>query len=247
MKRIFLNRDECLFDKDKAEIKGGTYHYLKDVLRVKQDDVFVGFDGSGKEYLIEISRVDKKNIKGKIIKVEEKFDIEIPYDVCLFQCLPKGKKMEQILECVTQLGVKKIWPVISKRVISNVKKEKKIERWKKITEQASKVSGRTIIPEIGDFLKYEDAIKIKKDIGIIFWEGERKILREVIKEKNITKKIEDKKIHIFIGPEGGFDEEEILLAKKNNFLISSLGKRILKVEIASIVATALIVYELEQN
>ena len=249
MKRIYLNRNDWLIEKDNVKIRGETYHYLKNVLRMKPNDIFAGFDGSGKEYLIEVSKMVKGIIYGKIIKAEKKFDIETPFDICLFQAVPKGKKMEQIVEGTAQLGVKKIYPVISKRVIVNIedkkKKEKKIERWKKVCQQASKVSGRVIVPDVVSFMNFNDAIKIQKDIGIVFWEGESRILRDIIVEEKI-KITENKKIHIFIGPEGGFDEEEISLAKENNFLISSLGKRILKVEIASIVATAIVIYEFEQ-
>ncbi len=249
MKRIYLNRNDCLIEKDNVKIRGETYHYLKNVLRINRNNVFTGFDGSGKEYIIEVLKIHNGFLEGKVINVEKKFDIEVPFDICLFQAVPKGKKMEQIVEGTAQLGVKKIYPVISKRVIVDIedkkKEEKKIERWKKVCQQASKVSGRVIVPDVVSFMNFNDVIKIQKDIGIVFWEGERKILRDIIIEENI-KIIENKKIHIFIGPEGGFDEEEISLAKENNFLISSLGKRILKVEIASIVATALVIYEFEQ-
>ncbi|HRR95450.1 MAG TPA: RsmE family RNA methyltransferase, partial [Candidatus Ratteibacteria bacterium] len=134
MKRIYLNRNDWLIEKDNVKIRGETYHYLKNVLRMKPNDIFAGFDGSGKEYLIEVSKMVKGIIYGKIIKAEKKFDIETPFDICLFQAVPKGKKMEQIVEGTAQLGVKKIYPVISKRVIVNIedkkKKEKKIKRWK---------------------------------------------------------------------------------------------------------------------
>jgi len=248
MRRIYLNRNECLIENKKITIEGDTYHYLKNVLRAKEGYSFSGFDGSGKEYIVEISKIGKNFLEAVILKKTEKYDVETSFDLYLFQSIPKGKKIEEIIEGTVQLGIKGIYPIISKRTVVNIPKDKvenKIRRWKKISEEASKVSGRTVIPEVFPIMKFEEAVKIRKDIGFIFWEGEKRILRDVI-GKNINFSPINKKIHIFVGPEGGFDEEEIILAKNNKFFIASLGKRILKVEIASIVATALTIYEIEQ-
>lgn len=248
MRRIYLDKNECTIFQGKMELSGETLHYLKDVLRAKKGYVFIGFDGSGKEYTLKVTNVGVSSIDVEILKYEEKFDVETSFDIILFQAIPKGKKMDEIIESTTQIGVKKIYPVITRRTIFDIKEDKvrnKINRWKKKAEQASKLSGRTLIPEIENFINFEDAIKIKKDIGIVFWEGESRKLREVI--KNLKFPLKNKKINIFIGPEGGFDEEEINLARENNFLIASFGKRILKVEIASCVATALVIYEFENN
>ena len=248
MRRIYLNRNECLIESGKIIIRGETYHYLKNVLRAKESYSFSVFDGSGKEYIVEISKIRKNFLEAVILKKMEKYDVETSFDLYLFQSIPKSKKIEEIIEGTVQLGIKGIYPVISKRTVVNMPEDKvknKMKRWKKISEEASKVSGRTVIPNIFSIIKFEEAVKISKDIGLIFWEGGKKILRDVIGE-NINFSPMNKRIHIFVGPEGGFDEEEIILAKNNNFFISSLGKRILKVEIASIVATALTIYEIEQ-
>jgi len=248
MRRIYLNRNECLIKGRKITIRGDAYHYLKNVLRAKRGYSFSGFDASGKEYIVEISKIRENFLEAVILKKMEKYDVEPSFDLYLFQSLPKGKKFEEIIEGTVQLGVKGIYPVISKRTVVYIPEEKiknKMKRWEKISEEASKVSGRTVIPEFFPVIKFEEAVKIRKDIGIIFWEGEKKILRNVIDE-NINFSPINKKIHIFVGPEGGFDKEEIDLARNNNFLVSSLGKRILRVETASIVATALTIYEIEQ-
>jgi len=248
MRRIYLNRNECLIENKKITIEGDTYHYLKNVLRAKEGYSFSGFDGSGKEYIVEISKIGKNFLEAVILRKTEKYDVETPFGLYLFQSIPKSKKIEAIIEGAVQLGIKGIYPVMSKRTVVNIpedKVENKMKRWKKISEEASKVSGRTVIPKVFPIIKFEEAVKIRKDIGLIFWEGEKKILRDAIVE-NINFSPINKRIHIFVGPEGGFDEEEIILAKNNNFFIVSLGKRILKVEIASIVATALTVYEIEE-
>ncbi|MCM8772912.1 MAG: 16S rRNA (uracil(1498)-N(3))-methyltransferase [Candidatus Omnitrophica bacterium] len=248
MRRIYLGND-CLKIKNKFLIRGETYHYLKNVLKLSKNDLFKGFDGSGREYKIKIFDVGKREVIGEVIEEEQIYTPELNFTLNLFQSLPKGEKFEFIIRETTQLGVKKIIPVISKRVIVKISEEKidnKIKRWIKIAEEASKVSGRTFIPEIAKPLKFDNCImEEKKDIGIIFWEGEREItIKDFV--KNLKKEdIYNKKINVFIGPEGGFDEEEIELAKRNGYISVSLGKRILKVETASTVAIAILVYEFE--
>lgn len=247
MRRIYIGNN--LFKtKNILSIKGETYHYLKNVLRLKQKNVFLGFDGSGKEYKVEISEIKKGEILGKILEEKEIYYPETDFNLNLFQCIPKGEKFEFIIKETTQLGVKRIVPVISKRVIVKItykRIENKIDRWKKIAEESSKVSGRTFVPEISRPVKFKDCIKEDKDLGIIFWEGERKLtVKDFIKNLN-RDSLKNKKINVFIGPEGGFDEEEIEIAKSYNYYILSLGKRILKVETASIISIGILIYELE--
>lgn len=247
LRRIYLG-NECVKLKNKFLIKGETFHYLKNVLRMSEDDEFIGFDGSGIEYKIKIFEIKKREIYGEIIEEKRIFDIEPPFSLNLFQSLPKGEKFELIISQTTQLGIKRIVPVISRRVIVKIPEEKienKVRKWKKIAEEASKVSGRGIVPEIFKPMKFQDCIKEEKDLGIIFWEGEReRNIKDIV--KNLSKEsVYNKKINVFIGPEGGFDEEEIEIARKYGYFTTSLGKRILKVETASVVGIAILIYELE--
>jgi 16S rRNA (uracil1498-N3)-methyltransferase len=247
MRRVYIGNNSLRI-KERLIFGGETYHYLKNVLRFKNGDRFIGFDGSGKEYEIEIFKIGKNEITGKIVEEKELYSTELPFYLNLFQCIPKGEKFDFIIREATQLGVNKIVPVISKRVIVKIDKEKiksKLRRWQKIAEESAKVSGRTFVPEIKELVKFEECVKEEKDFGLIFWEGERDFtIKDFIKEIK-GKEIKGKKINVFIGPEGGFDEEEIEIAKKNNFFTLSLGKRILKVETASVVAIGILIYELE--
>ncbi|HOK56984.1 MAG TPA: RsmE family RNA methyltransferase [bacterium] len=247
MRRIYIGED-CVKIKCNFLIKGGTYHYLKNVLRFETGDRFIGFDGSGREYEIEIKEMKRDEIIGKIIEEKEIYNPELLFNLQLFQCLPKGDKFEFIVREVTQLGVKRIVPVINKRTVVKIPKEKienKIKRWLKIAEESSKVSGRTFIPEIEKPNKFEECIKEEKDLGIIFWEGEKEVTIKSIIEKIKGIDIKNKKINVFIGPEGGFDEEEIEIARGYGYFTVSLGRRILKVETASVVSIAILIYELE--
>ncbi|MGC8976454.1 MAG: RsmE family RNA methyltransferase [Candidatus Ratteibacteria bacterium] len=247
MKRIYLGTDSIKI-KNAFFIKGETFHYLRNVLRFKVGDKFIGFDGSGKEYEIEIVEIEKEKIKCEIVEEKKIYNPETLFNLHLFQCLPKGDKFDFIVSQTTQLGVKRIVPVISKRTIVKIPQEKienRIKRWLKIAEESSKVSGRTFIPEIERPVKFERCIKEEKDFGIIFWEGERENTIKHVIEKIKKNDIKNKKINVFVGPEGGFDEDEIEIAKKYGYISVSLGKRILRVETASIISIAILIYELE--
>jgi len=245
MRRVYIG-NECVIEEKKVRIKGEKKHYLANVLRLKEGDEIIGFDGGGMEYKLKLTKIGKNEIEAIVKRKEKVCSVETPFEVILFQSLPKGQKMDFIVRETTQLGVKKIVPVISRRVVpflDREKRKKKIDRWKKIAAESSRVSGRSFVPEIGDFIDFSEAVKIKTDYSIIFWEGEKRSLKEVLEE--ISPISPEFSIKVFIGPEGGYEEEEIEMAKKNMIVSASLGKRILRVEIASVVATALVIYEFE--
>lgn len=245
MRRVYI-RNECVIERKKLRIKGETKHYLVNVLRLKEGDEIIGFDGSGVEYKLKLVEIGKHEIEALIMEKGKVYSVETPFEVILFQSLPKGKKMDFIVRETTQLGVKKIIPVISKRVVpflDTEKRKKKIERWRKIAAESSRVSGRSVVPEIGNFTDFSEAVEFKTDYSIIFWEGETKSLKDVLKE--ISPISPQFSIKVFIGPEGGYGEEEVEMVKKYGGISVSLGKRILKVETASVVSLAILIYELE--
>jgi len=246
MKRIYLDKNDCFIEGEKIKIRRDSFHYLKNVLRMTKNNKFIGFDGTGKEYEIIIEKVRDDFLLGKILHGKINFSSEPDFELILCQSIPKGRKMDFIISEVTQLGVKKIIPIISERVILKLDKEEKnnkIKRWNKIAEEASKISGRNTIPYIENFTNFKDALNYETDFSLIFWEGEKKLLKEVIRNIEVGK--DNFKIKIFIGPEGGYTEKEINLAEKNGIISVSLGKRILKVETAAVIATGIIFYELE--
>ncbi|MDD3726423.1 MAG: RsmE family RNA methyltransferase [Candidatus Ratteibacteria bacterium] len=246
MKRIYLDPADCEKDGNNIYIKGSSSHYLINVLRMKDGDVFVGFDGSGYEYEIVISSINKRALYGTIIKTEQAVEMESTFNIVLFQCLPKGHKFDQIISDVAQLGVQKIYPVVSSRVIPHITGEDvahKKARWKRIAGEASKVAGRRVVMDIEDPIKFEDALKLPSDIKIIFWEKSTTPLKMFF--HNITKLKQATSINIFVGPEGGYTDEEVSLAEKYGISNVSMGKRIIRVETASVIAVALVIYEME--
>jgi 16S rRNA (uracil1498-N3)-methyltransferase len=248
MKRVYLDRNDCATLQKKIRIKGDTFHYLKKVLRMRVRDIFSGFDGTGTEYTIQIGAIEDSFIEGELLESKKKFDVETPFNLQLFQSIPKNGKMDSIIRETSQLGVRKIVPVISKRVTGRFPAERishKIERWQKIAGESSRIAGRQLVTEISEVMKFEDAVKLPSDLSIIFWEDAKTPLKEIIQRIPETKT--GNFIKIFIGPEGGYTEEEVSLAGSYGAKTASIGKRILRVETASVIATALTIYELENH
>jgi len=248
MQRFFVEN----IDGDIIEISGSEAHHLKNVLRKKKGDAVFLFDGKGNEYKAEIERIAELNIKLKIVTKTKK-DTEPEIKINLFQSIPKLKKFDFIIEKSTELGVSKIIPVISERVIPklSLRATDKQSRWKKISLSAAKQCGRTVIPEICSIVNFTDAVKsigdnTNKSISLIPWECEQKTtMKQLLSDAKASAAHSPLAINVFIGPEGGFSNSEIELAKKYGVIPVTLGKRILRSETAPIVVISNILYELE--
>lgn len=228
---------------DTIVITGEDAKHLATVLRSEEGDFVEVCDGCGIDYSCEITDVDKKEVTLKINE-KTKCQSEPKTKITLFQGLPKADKMEMIIQKCVELGIEKIVPVATHRAVVKLDKKdsvKKIERWQKIAESAAKQSGRGIIPQIGDVVTFKEAVKLgaMAQGAIIPYEHEEKRgIREFVKS------FSGNEVAIFIGPEGGFADEEIELAMENGILSVSLGKRILRTETAGMATVAILLYEL---
>ncbi len=162
-------------------------------------------------------------------------------EVTLYQALPKGDKMELIIQKAVELGVSKIVPVISARCISRPDEKslaKKQIRWQKIAKEAAQQSRRGIIPTVERTVTFKQASELSKsnDRNIIFYECGGESVKSLIKGK-------EKTIGIFIGSEGGFEKSEVELIANNGGSAATLGKRILRAETAPLAALSIIMYE----
>ncbi len=246
MKRIYLDPGDCLKDKHTVHIRGNTFRYLVKVLRMKEGTVFAGFDGTGFEYTVKIKAAAGEQIEASILESKKLAGAEMPFNVLLFQSIPKKGKMDSIIRDASQLGIKKIIPVFSERVIGSLntfREQSKMKRWEKIAAESSRIAGGRMVAEIGDFMQFEDAVRIKTDASVIFWEQASVSLREIVKKMPELKN--GSSVKIFVGPEGGYTGEEVALAESMGAASASIGRRILRVETASVVAAALTIYELE--
>ncbi len=233
--------------------------YLTSVLRCRKGDDLIVFDGKGNCFKATISKVDRKEI---ITEVIEKFqcNTESHIDITLLQGILKGEKMDMVIQKTTELGVKEIMPVFTER--SQLRETRKVVRWGKIAEEASRQSGRNVIPVIHDPMKFSDILHILLPSnavnGFIFYEEGGMKVSEAVEILKLTINPPNPPLAksnpslppfnkgrmggfiVVIGPEGGFTKEEVTLAKEKGLLVTSLGKRILRAETAAISAVALI-------
>jgi 16S rRNA (uracil1498-N3)-methyltransferase len=239
MHRFFLPQEQI--SDDRFRIVGSDVNHIKNVLRLKAGEKIELFDSAQNIYQCEISEIKFDSVLGKIIS-KEKGSVESELEVTLAQSLPKGKKMDLIVKMATELGVKKIVPVLSERSVPKIeeKEEKKIAHWQTTAKEAAEQSGRSLIPRIAPLTNLSRLNSNAYDLALMPWEGE-----ETHSLKSILKGAAPKKIIVLIGPEGGFSQAEAEQAKANGFKLVSIGKRILRCETAAVAALAQVFYELE--
>ena len=248
MYKFFINHTQI--NENKAKIIGKDVNHIANVLRLKKEDRIILCDKNETiSYMAEIIEMHRDYIICEIIE-EILENIETNVKIDLYQGLPKMDKMEYIIQKATEIGVRDIYPVITKRSIVKLDEKsetKKIERWQKITEVAAKQSKRDYIPKIENVINLENICKNieKYDIILLAYEEEKEnTLKRALKklEFNLDKEI---KIGIVIGPEGGLDIEEVNKLKEAGAKSITLGKRILRTETASLVILSDIIYEFE--
>lgn len=243
MDRFFVEKNNINLENNTCVIEGEDVKHISKVLRCKIGEQLEVCDSDNSEYICKITNIDKNIVNLDII---EKVDIKRESDlrVKLYQGLPKGPKMEMILQKLTEVGVDEIVLVQTKRSVAKVddkKEDKKIERWERIIYEAAKQSKRGKLPKLRGVLSFKEALVDMKnnDMNICPYENERTVsIKSAIENKNIDT------IGIFVGPEGGFAEEEIDKIQEIDSKVVSLGPRILRTETASVVASSIVLYEL---
>lgn len=230
-------------------ISGIDVKHIRNVLRMKPGEQIIICNGQGMDYICEITAIEKEQIRTRELS-HVPTDTELPARITLFQGIPKREKMELIVQKAVELGAAEIVPVAMKRCVAKLeepKKEiKKRERWQGIAEAAAKQSGRGIIPVIKQTMSYEQALHYAKTMEMILLPYENAEGIKTAKEA-FQKAAGTASIGIFIGPEGGFEQQEIELAKTAGAEIISLGKRILRTETAGLAALSMLMYEMECN
>lgn len=252
MDRFFVEPSQLNLEDKTLYIDGEDVKHISKVLRYGPGDEIEVCDSNKHEYICKIESIDKTRIDLSIV---EELDIkrESRIRVSLYQGLPKSTKMEIILQKLTEAGVDEIVLVNTKRSVVNIKgdkADKKLDRWERIIYEAAKQSKRGMIPKLRGILSFKEALEDmgKNDINICPYEVEKSLgIKEALQTGQVKKILENKdevRVGIFIGPEGGFAEEENEMVKAAGIASVTMGPRIFRTETASIVATAITLYEL---
>ena len=230
-------------------IQGDDFNHIKNVLRMRQgEEISVMVPGDDTEYRCEISEYSDDEVRCKLMFVK-KSNVELPCNITLYQALPKQDKMELIVQKAVELGVSRIVPVATKRAVvklDGAREDKKITRWNSIAEAAAKQSKRAIIPEVTGIKTLKEAISDCKDADIKLIPYEQADADNMEKTRNIISNIKPgQSVAIFIGPEGGFAEEEVAECMESSIIPITLGHRILRTETAGFTVLAWLVLMLD--
>ncbi len=230
-----------------VRLEGSLARRLARVLRLRPGDEVVLFDGSGQEYVVRLLEVTPARTRGDVTEVRPGRP-EPAVEVGLYQSVVKGERFEWVLEKGTELGVKRFVPLVSGRAVVQPRSEggARAERWRRIVVEAAEQCGRSLVPEVLAPQRLEAALSSAAGLRILPYEGEgalglRSLLRGQVRgglgEGGAA-------VSLFIGPEGGFEAEEVERAREAGVQVVSLGRRILRSETAGIVAAAAVLYEL---
>lgn len=212
-------------------------HHLARVLRMREGDVVSAFDGAGNEWACEITLIHKSECRLSILRKLETI-VESPLRLTLAQALVRGEKFDLIVQKATELGVSRIIPVITDHCEirkNEERSEQRLQRWRRISLEAVKQSGRRRLVEIDQPVRFPDLSAVLQ--------GQTALL---LSEKGGSglprRKMEDSGVTVIIGPEGGWSDEELDLAAMSELFPVHLGPRILRTETAAITAVTLAQY-----
>ncbi|MCI8584585.1 MAG: 16S rRNA (uracil(1498)-N(3))-methyltransferase [Lachnospiraceae bacterium] len=241
---------------EEIEILGGDVNHISHVLRMKAGEEIVVSDGYGNEYGCRLCRFTDTAVYAAILE-KRRVASELSSPITLFQCLPKGDKMELIIQKAVELGVSRIVPVASKRCVVKLdakREANKRKRWQAVAESAAKQSGRAMIPTVQSAVGFSEALLQAKEqaVCLIPYECAGELLEDgqdsaMERTRKILSHIEKgQSIGVFIGPEGGFEKEEVEAARKMGAQPVSLGRRILRTETAGLCILSVLMFQLEE-
>lgn len=209
-------------------------NHIVRVLRLKSGDVFNLFNGDGNDYPAEITAIDKKGAKARILSCHA-VNNESPLRIHLFQSIARGEKMDWILQKATELGVSAFTPMVSDRTevkLDNERSDRKLSHWQGVIRSACEQSGRAILPEVSP------PISINQMNGAVKREQAYYLDPEAAEGINGLDPDRTVGLALAIGPEGGFSERDIRLLQTAGFKGLKVGPRILRTETAGMAAIA---------
>ena len=245
MYRFFCEKSQIA--DGKVSITGEDVRHIRNVLRMRPGEIILVSCGVEWEYTCRITSLSEEEVCAEITDAQ-KPGKELPSRITLFQCLPKGDKMETVIQKAVELGAAEIVPVASKRCVVKLDAKKaaaRVSRWNAIAESAAKQAKRMIIPEVHEILSFREALQyaqIPDSVLLIPYEN----AEGMQKTRTLLSAIAPgRPVAVLIGPEGGFDEAEVEEAERAGFQTITLGKRILRTETAGMTVLSILMYLLE--
>lgn len=253
MPRFFVQLDKIDLEHKTVQIDGEDAHHISRSLRMAKGERITVCDMQGREYDCVIRDFcDDSSVTAEIVSCAD-CSSEPPYKVTLYQGLPKGEKLDSIIQKSVECGVFAVRTFESSRCIAKEKAdagEKKLSRRKKIALEAAKQSGRGIVPEIFSTVSFKEAVAeaAKADIPLFCYEDERTLsLKEAVRGRRDLPCDRELTVSVFVGSEGGFSPQEAEYAREQGMLTVGLGPRILRTETVPAFVLGCLAYELEMT
>ena len=264
MPRILLHHEaaEAAAASDEFELDYETAKKITRVLRMNPGETFIGFDGRGREWdcAVVSTQGEGKRPYVRAIALNERESVApLPLYLCVAQALPKGEKIDFVLQKGTELGVAEFWPFEAGRSVARLFIEEdgerviaRARRWRKIVESASAQCGRADVPEVraaGDFATVASEAVSAGRCFMLDESNDAKSLRQILQENPLERAegiefaSDAPHIILLIGPEGGWTDEERDWAQRYGVESVSLGSRILRTETAALVAASILLWE----
>lgn len=238
MHRFFIPKE--WIQQSKVSLQDEPAHQISHVLRLQPKDAVVVLDNIGWEYAVEIEKISRELVQGRIVK-KDFCPNEPAVKITLYQALLKIDKFELVLQKGVEIGVSAFVPFLSERCVTRKPAESKIERWKRIIQESAEQSGRALLPALHPVVSFEEACRQAGTLTILLWEEEKgQRLSQILKNDAFQ---EAHALALFVGPEGGFPLSEVKCAQSHGIIPASLGRRILRAETASLAAISAILYE----
>lgn len=247
MQRYFIESEQ--FGERSVTITGEDAHHIVKVMRSKPGDKVIVSDGFFREALVALVTMESQSVTAEIIEMLEQTG-EPGLKVTIVQSLPKGDKMETVIQKCTEIGAAGFLPFISERTVvqyDGKKEERRISRWRKIAKEAAEQAHRSRIPEVEAPVSWKELLRRLKDYDLVCICYEKEDgggLKDVLKP--FAERIpqgKEGRVAVLVGPEGGFSEREIHEAEEAGAVSTSLGRRILRTETAGMAALTCIMYE----
>ena len=249
MPRFFVRKDQI--SENTVTLMGDDAHHVSRSLRMAAGEHITVCDMQGFEYACELTDFLSDCVRARVLSVE-KSDTEPPYFACVYQALPKGDKLDAVIQKAVECGACEIVTFESERCITRVKdqsEEKKLERRRKIAQEAAKQCGRGVLPVVQPTMRFREAVEraSRADIPLFCYEGDGTTpLPQILKElRRELPEGQTPSVSIVIGSEGGFSIAEAEWAISQGMKPVGLGKRILRTETAASFVLSCLVYEFE--
>lgn len=210
----------------RIELDDDAAHYVRSVLRLKQDQSIMLFNGQGGEYLCRFHEVSRKTVRVEIEKFVER-NVESPLAINLGLGISRGDRMDWAVQKAVELGVTQLTPLVTERCVikfNDDKKQQRLQHWQHIAQHAAEQSGRTCCPLIGEIANLSDWVSGQQGLSVFLDPYAEQSLADL--------KPDSARVTLLSGPEGGFSEQERQIAKTAGFVPVRMGARILRTETA---------------